>query len=220
MTTQTATDLRGIRGNGRLKKCWKANETEQKWPQTNEKYYKKFQMPVGKDEVGGSNPPISSISEFFLLPCCDENLIYKLPWRLFLAVIIIPKSRCKICPAHRWDTINEPGIDFLCAAAKYWLIAACIRWLLEALFVGRTIAVKVRKTYSFSSLRHKKRLRHKRSGHCSCLHQNFRISSHAGGHWFESSSLHQKVPDFVRNQELFHIFLCKKSASKFDFCVD
>ena len=28
-------------------------------------------------------------------------------------------------------------------------------------------------------------------------------SSHAGGHWFESSSLHQKVPDFVRNQELF-----------------
>ena len=36
-------------------------------------------MSVGKDEVGGSNPPISSISEFFLLPCCDENLIYKLP---------------------------------------------------------------------------------------------------------------------------------------------
>ena len=29
------------------------------------------------------------------------------------------------------------------------------------------------------------------------------VSSHAGGHWFESSSLHQKVPDFVRNQELF-----------------
>ena len=28
-------------------------------------------------------------------------------------------------------------------------------------------------------------------------------SSHAGGHWFESSSLHQKVPDFARNQELF-----------------
>ena len=28
-------------------------------------------------------------------------------------------------------------------------------------------------------------------------------ASHAGGHWFESSSLHQKVPDFVRNQELF-----------------
>ena len=23
------------------------------------------------------------------------------------------------------------------------------------------------------------------------------VSSHAGGHWFESSSLHQKVPDFV-----------------------
>ena len=28
-------------------------------------------------------------------------------------------------------------------------------------------------------------------------------ASHAGGHWFESSSLHQKVLDFVRNQELF-----------------
>ena len=28
-------------------------------------------------------------------------------------------------------------------------------------------------------------------------------ASHAGGHWFESSSLHQKVPDFARNQELF-----------------
>ena len=31
------------------------------------------------------------------------------------------------------------------------------------------------------------------------------VSSHAGGHWFESSSLHQKVPDFVRNQEPFFI---------------
>ena len=28
-------------------------------------------------------------------------------------------------------------------------------------------------------------------------------SSHAGGHWFESSSLHQRVPDFLRNQEPF-----------------
>ena len=60
------------------------------------------------------------------------------------------------------------------------------------LFVGRIIAVKVYKSYSFNSLRHKKRLRHKRSGHCSCLHQNSRISSHVGGHWFESSSLHQE----------------------------
>ena len=41
--------------------------------------YKKHQKSLGKDEAGGSNPPISSISEFFLLPCCDENLIYKLP---------------------------------------------------------------------------------------------------------------------------------------------
>ena len=32
-------------------------------------------------------------------------------------------------------------------------------------------------------------------------------ASHAGGHWFESSSLHQKVPDFARNQELF-LHLC------------
>ena len=35
------------------------------------------------------------------------------------------------------------------------------------------------------------------------------ISSHAGGHWFESSSLHQKVPDFVRNQELFLFMISK-----------
>ena len=31
-------------------------------------------------------------------------------------------------------------------------------------------------------------------------------SSHAGGHWFESSSLHQKEPDFARNQVLFFLF--------------
>ena len=29
------------------------------------------------------------------------------------------------------------------------------------------------------------------------------ISSHAGGHWFEASSLHQTAPDFLRNQVLF-----------------
>ena len=31
-------------------------------------------------------------------------------------------------------------------------------------------------------------------------------SSHAGGHWFESSSLHQKEPDFLWNQVLFFAF--------------
>ena len=31
-------------------------------------------------------------------------------------------------------------------------------------------------------------------------------SSHAGGHWFESSSLHQKEPDFLWNQVLFFHF--------------
>ena len=60
LTTQTATDLRGICGNDGLQKCWKANETEQKWTKTNGKYYKKFQISVRKDEVGGSNPPSSS----------------------------------------------------------------------------------------------------------------------------------------------------------------
>ena len=40
------------------------------------------------------------------------------------------------------------------------------------------------------------------------------VSSHAGGHWFESSSLHQKVPDFVRNQELF-LFMCSNSDAAF-----
>lgn len=51
MTTQTATDLRGICGNDRLKKCWKANETEQKRTQTNGKNHKKFQIPVGKTQA-------------------------------------------------------------------------------------------------------------------------------------------------------------------------
>ena len=39
-------------------------------------------------------------------------------------------------------------------------------------------------------------------------------ASHAGGHWFESSSLHQKVPDFVRNQELF-LFMISKVTRHF-----
>ena len=58
-------------------------------------------------------------------------------------------------------------------------------------FVGRTIAVKVQKSYSFSNLQTGKRLRPKRFVVYSYLRQNPRISSHAGGHWFESSSLHQ-----------------------------
>ena len=60
LTTQTATDLRGICGNDGLQKCWKANETEQKWTKTNGKYYKKFQISVGKDEVTSSNLVSSS----------------------------------------------------------------------------------------------------------------------------------------------------------------
>ena len=39
-------------------------------------------------------------------------------------------------------------------------------------------------------------------------------ASHAGGHWFESSSLHQKVPDFLRNQELF-LFISSNSDAAF-----
>ena len=39
-------------------------------------------------------------------------------------------------------------------------------------------------------------------------------ASHAVGHWFESSSLHQKVPDFVRNQELF-LFMISKVTRHF-----
>ena len=45
-------------------------------------------------------------------------------------------------------------------------------------------------------------------------------ASHAGGHWFESSSLHQKVPDFLRNQELFFLFVTKKFALNFCFFSD
>ena len=40
-------------------------------------------------------------------------------------------------------------------------------------------------------------------------------ASHAGGHWFESSSLHQKIPDFLRNQEFFFLFVVKKFALNF-----
>ena len=46
------------------------------------------------------------------------------------------------------------------------------------------------------------------------------ISSHAGGHWFESSSLHQKVPDFVRNQELFLFILPNSDAAFLRFSPD
>ena len=45
-------------------------------------------------------------------------------------------------------------------------------------------------------------------------------ASHAGGHWFESSSLHQKVPDFTRNQELFCIFGLKSDARFLRFLLD
>ena len=38
-------------------------------------------------------------------------------------------------------------------------------------------------------------------------------ASHAGGHWFESSSLHQKVPDFARNQELFLLISSNSDAA-------
>ena len=45
-------------------------------------------------------------------------------------------------------------------------------------------------------------------------------ASHAGGHWFESSSLHQKVPDFVRNQELFLFILSNSDAAFWRFSLD
>ena len=45
-------------------------------------------------------------------------------------------------------------------------------------------------------------------------------ASHAGGHWFESSSLHQKVPDFVRNQELFSVYDLKSDAAFWRFSLD
>ena len=45
-------------------------------------------------------------------------------------------------------------------------------------------------------------------------------ASHAGGHWFESSSLHQKVPDFVRNQELFPFISSNSDAVFWRFSFD
>ena len=44
LTTQTATDLRGICGNDGLQKCWKANETEQKWTKQTENIIKNFKF--------------------------------------------------------------------------------------------------------------------------------------------------------------------------------
>ena len=46
------------------------------------------------------------------------------------------------------------------------------------------------------------------------------VSSHAGGHWFESSSLHQKVPDFARNQELFLFISSNSDAAFWRFSLD
>ena len=46
------------------------------------------------------------------------------------------------------------------------------------------------------------------------------VSSHAGGHWFESSSLHQKVPDFLRNQELFLFMPSNSDAAFWRFSLD
>ena len=45
-------------------------------------------------------------------------------------------------------------------------------------------------------------------------------ASHAGGHWFESSSLHQKVPDSVRNQELFLFISSNSDAAFWRFSLD
>ena len=45
-------------------------------------------------------------------------------------------------------------------------------------------------------------------------------ASHAGGHWFESSRLHQKVPDFARNQELFLFILLNSDAAFWRFSLD
>ena len=49
------------------------------------------------------------------------------------------------------------------------------------LFVGRTIAVKIQKSYSFGNLYSRKRLRSKLLNHCSYLRQNPHISSHTRG---------------------------------------
>ena len=58
-----------------------------------------------------------------------------------------------------------------------------------------------------------------RSGY-ELLHRILRSSSHAGGHWFESSSLHQKVPDFLRNQELFLFMSSNSDAAFWRFLLD
>ena len=48
----------------------------------------------------------------------------------------------------------------------------------------------------------------------------FIISSHAGGHWFESSSLHQKVLGFAGNRELFLFIFSNSDAAFWRFSLD
>ena len=45
-------------------------------------------------------------------------------------------------------------------------------------------------------------------------------ASHAGGHWFESSSLHQKAPDLVRDQALFPLMSSNSDAAFWRFSHD
>ena len=45
-------------------------------------------------------------------------------------------------------------------------------------------------------------------------------ASHAGGHWFESSSLHQKVLGFAGNRELFLFIFSNSDAAFWRFSLD
>ena len=54
------TDKRGNNGDCTSQKFWKRRCSEQKRLKINGNYYKKHKKSLGKDEVGGSNPPSSS----------------------------------------------------------------------------------------------------------------------------------------------------------------
>ena len=60
------TDRCGNNGDCTSRKFWKRRCSEQKRLKTNGNYYKKHKKSLGKDEVGGSNPPSSSRKSCFL----------------------------------------------------------------------------------------------------------------------------------------------------------
>ena len=100
---------------------------------------------------------------------------------------------------HAWT------LDLLCAACVCYMVPSSIGKYLVALFAERKNAVIFWKPYSFSYFSSGNHLCCKCSNSARFLRQICIISSHAGGHWFESSSLHHKN---TGNCEISGVFIC------------